>query len=422
MSGYVGTLVTTGDPMTGEAGSPAGGTASLSNRLILARRVVLWSFTSLPLCIVAVPLLGIVGSPEPIAFAVTDVVGVAACVAVALLCLRIMWARTSYPAAVSRRDIALSMLTLAALIVVEHDRSVALFAASLWWATVMVTSSTKAKVGYTLVLIALLVGLGLLQQGVISWAHTALAGLSYGGFASIALLANWSVLRLWDIVNEAFAARDARARLAVTEERLRFARDLHDLIGHSLSGIAVRSELAARLATPSAERAAEEMVSVQSMARDGLREMRRVVDGYRDVDVVEEIGSVRAVLAAAGTRCTVSGDEAELPGELRALAAWVVREGATNVLRHSAARLCDIALKREDRAIIVEVHNDGVTRNDDGSLPYGTGLTGLNERVVAAGGTLSARGTIDGGFLLRVVLPAPPSSSRSVTDEKGGTT
>ncbi len=386
-----------------QRGTSADRAASSPKRLALARRITVWTFGVYPLLIVLFPLLIIFDDPEPPD--IPDMVGIAASVALGYLCARIMPARITRPAQVYSRDVALSIVALTVLVAAQHDNATIFFAPGLWWATVMTTSSRRARVGYTLVL-AVLPAVAVLAEGDFPWSAWVLGGLLYLSSSAFMLLANGAFLLLWDILNEAFAAGDAQVRLAVTEERLRFARDLHDLIGHSLSSIAVHSELAARRAERSPGRAAEEMVSVQRMAREGLREMRLAVSGYRDVDLAGEIASVQAVLSAAGTRCTVAGDDVELPADLRALAAWVVREGATNVLRHSAARRCAITLRRDERTVIVEVDNDGVPSADGVLPPYGNGLTGLNERVSAAGGTLSARPTPGGGFLLRVLLPA----------------
>ncbi|MDD6791155.1 MAG: sensor histidine kinase, partial [Thermobifida fusca] len=229
---------------------------------------------------------------------------------------------------------------------------------------------------------------------------------------------SFSVVWLWEVAREATLAREARARLAVSEERLRFARDMHDLLGHSLSGIAVKSELAARLARSDPERAAAEMAEVQRIAREALREVRAAVSGYRAVNLADELASVRSVLLAAGVSATVTGNPADIPAQSQSLIAWLVREGATNVLRHSSAQRCDITLSRQDRTWVVEVYNDGVRAGK--ATRFGNGLTGLSERVASAGGTLTASHTCNGGFLLRAVLPVPASVEEPVreTQEK----
>ncbi|REE99640.1 sensor histidine kinase [Thermomonospora umbrina] len=213
---------------------------------------------------------------------------------------------------------------------------------------------------------------------------------------------------LWDLLQEAHAAREAQSRLAVTEERLRFARDLHDLLGHNLSLIAVKSELAIRMTEADPARARAEMADVRQAARDALREVRAAVRGYRVVELDAELASVRAVLEAAGVRCTVPEPPADLPPEVGGVFAWVVREGTTNVLKHSDARRCEITLARYGDSMVLEMTNDGA-RPATGAP--GTGLTGLSERLALHGGGLTAEHTGQGRFLLRASVPLPAPGS-----------
>ncbi|GLW24151.1 sensor histidine kinase [Microbispora triticiradicis] len=221
----------------------------------------------------------------------------------------------------------------------------------------------------------------------------------------LALLPYSNRLWLWiyRMVIQAHEGRKAQAELAVTEERLRFARDLHDLVGHSLSAIAVKSELAVKLARVAPDQATEEMTAVRGLAKDALREIREAVRGYRAIDLSAELGSVRAVLEAANIRCTLELPERTPPGEAATLLAWVVREGATNTLRHSAATRSRVTLRLTGATAVLEMVNDGVggQSTDDG----GTGLIGLSERLTAAGGSLTARPTGSGEFVLRAVVP-----------------
>ncbi|WP_017542330.1 sensor histidine kinase, partial [Nocardiopsis prasina] len=230
-----------------------------------------------------------------------------------------------------------------------------------------------------------------------------------------------AIISLWDVVTEAHAARDAQARLAVSEERLRFARDMHDLLGHSLSALAVKSELAARLAEIDPQAASREMTAVQHLARDALREVRTAVSGYRDVDLAAESAGVQAVLTAAGVRCTVAGADVDVPADQRSIASWVVREGTTNVLRHSTAKNCAVTLRRDGGTLVVEVFDDGA-QPGGGAASFGNGLSGLGERVSAAGGALTAGPASAGtGFLLRAVVPLPERRGGGNTgDEPSG--
>ncbi|MGI5202782.1 sensor histidine kinase [Spirillospora sp. CA-108201] len=229
--------------------------------------------------------------------------------------------------------------------------------------------------------------------------------------------------RMWELHQEAYAARDALARLAVTEERLRFSRDLHDLLGHSLSLIAVKSELAKRTVRDDPDRAGAEMADVQRAAREALREVRAAVRGYRAVELDAELAGVRAVLEAAGVRCEIGPLPDGLPSEVRSVLAWVIREGATNVIKHSEARTCAIGLGVYGDApygdsVVLEMRNDGVRGAENTA---GSGLTGLTERVAVLGGEITAGRHGRDGFLLRAAVPLPPERGRDGDGAAGRT-
>ncbi len=135
-------------------------------------------------------------------------------------------------------------------------------------------------------------------------------------------------------------AREENARLAVSEERLRFARDLHDLLGHSLSLIALKSELAGRLIDVDPARARSEVHDIEQVTRDALREVREAVSGYRQPALDAELNGAQAALRAAGIECTIARHVDHLPSTIEATLGWTVREGVTNVIRHSAAQRC----------------------------------------------------------------------------------
>lgn len=232
-----------------------------------------------------------------------------------------------------------------------------------------------------------------------------LTGALTGAFIGVTLAlpcANRLQLWFWKVVRLAEEGKDAQARLAVTEERLRFSRDLHDLVGHSLSAIAVKSEVAVKLSKVDAERAAGEMEEVRGLAREALKEIRSAVRGYRTVDLDAELRSMTAVLEADGIRCTLETPQEPVPEELGTLLAWVVREGTTNVLRHSSATRCRITIALRDGVAALEMVNDGVTGLDGRG---GTGLIGLSERVAAAGGAVAAGAGGAGEFRLRATVP-----------------
>jgi two-component system sensor histidine kinase DesK len=197
--------------------------------------------------------------------------------------------------------------------------------------------------------------------------------------------------------------RDERARLAVAEERMRIARDLHDLLGHTLSLIAVKTELAARLIGRDPGRAEAELADVQQVTRDALAEVREAVHGYRREGFSEALASVRTTLAAAGIECDVEGDVPPLPAQVETVLGWAVREAATNVVRHSDARHCVIRLHRGSDDVSLEVDDDGsaVPAEGDG----GSGLAGLAERARDLDGTFEAAARPAGGFRLRLRVP-----------------
>jgi two-component system sensor histidine kinase DesK len=201
---------------------------------------------------------------------------------------------------------------------------------------------------------------------------------------------------------ELVEAREELARSAVAEERLRFARDLHDLLGHSLSLIALKSELAGRLAERDPARAREEMADVEAAARRALAEVRDAVSGYREVSLAQALAEARSALSAAGItlRSPVPGDP--LPGAMDAVLGWVVREATTNVLRHSGARSVTVDLVQGGSDVTLTVTDDGTGATTGSS---GAGLAGLAERVAVLGGRLVAGPAGSSGFRLAVSLP-----------------
>jgi two-component system sensor histidine kinase DesK len=202
------------------------------------------------------------------------------------------------------------------------------------------------------------------------------------------------------------AAREELAKLAVSEERLRIARDVHDLLGHSLSVVALKSELAARLVRRDPDRAEAELDDIQAVSRRALAEVRGVVHGYRSLGLTEAVQGAKAALSAAGIDYRVDGGEIAVSPEVEAVLAWAVREGTTNVVRHSNADHCDIRIHRDDDSAAVEVEDDGVV---DTASASGSGLAGLAERAQDVRGTLEAGAKHEGGFRLRLTVPLQAS-------------
>jgi two-component system sensor histidine kinase DesK len=221
-----------------------------------------------------------------------------------------------------------------------------------------------------------------------------LAGL----FAVTVQLSVW----ICDVVRRLARAEQDRARLAVAEERLRFSRDLHDVVGRNLSAIAVTSDLVAELARRGRPEAVERAEEVRRIAQDSLREVREVVRGYRGVDLTTELEGAAGLLRSAGVPCTVQveGLLDDVPADVRTAAAWVVREGVTNVVRHASPTWCRVTVAVREWTVDVQVANDGAGEPASGR----SGLDGLAERLVPLGGELLVH-QADGQFTLSARLP-----------------
>jgi len=207
------------------------------------------------------------------------------------------------------------------------------------------------------------------------------------------------------------------ARTAVAEERLRISRDLHDLLGHSLSLIALKSELAGRMIESDPQRAAKEIAELEAVARRSLAEVRQAVTGYRQPSLAAELAAARRMLASAGVDCRVDAPGSyDLPPEVDALLAWTVREGSTNIVRHAGARHAGITVAVTGASASAELTDGGAgppagrgtPAADGGTGPAGaagSGLAGLAERAGRLGGTLLAGAGRHGGFRVRVTVP-----------------
>ncbi|MEY2434015.1 MAG: two-component system, NarL family, sensor histidine kinase DesK [Acidimicrobiaceae bacterium] len=204
------------------------------------------------------------------------------------------------------------------------------------------------------------------------------------------------------------AARAEVARLAAENERSRIARDLHDLLGHSLTTITVKAGLARRLAERGEpDRAAAEITEVEELTRRTLGEVRSAVSGYRDVTLSGELASAREVLRAAAIELTLPGSVDIVDGDAALVFGWVVRESVTNVVRHSRALHCTVTLGER----WIEIVDDG----RGGTSGAGNGLTGLRERLAAVGGKVEAGGT-GRGWRVHAEIAAMPGSADADTD------
>ncbi len=225
------------------------------------------------------------------------------------------------------------------------------------------------------------------------------------------------------VIDKLDAARETEARLAVAEERLRFGRDLHDVLGRNLSVIALKSELAGQLAQRGSPAAVDQMVEVQRIARESQREMREVVRGYRRAELQGELAGARGVLEAAGIRCRIEDvDSATLSEPVQSALGWVVREGTTNVLRHAHADSCTVRLRRTPGGLVVlEMENDGAPPPPAAGRGGGNGLAGLRERVAAVGGSLTTERAPDGTFRLRAEVPLAGPTPGGQAGRQAGT-
>ena len=252
-----------------------------------------------------------------------------------------------------------------------------------------------------LVPVLLALGAFMVVSGVIlgySWAD-----LGFITFLTVALgFTMLAFRRLIATVIELRTARAEVARLAIADERLRISRDVHDILGHSLSVIALKAQVARRLMHSDPGAAAEAMGDVESVARDSLAEVRAMVTGYRQRSLADELQGARDVLDAAGIAFAVTRDSTVPPAPVDSLLAWTVREGVTNVLRHSRAHHCEISLEAGNGGFTVVIADDGV---GGVASAGGSGLHGLRERVGAAGGRLDAGPGERGGFRLEAYVP-----------------
>ncbi|OIV37343.1 hypothetical protein BIV57_11405 [Mangrovactinospora gilvigrisea] len=234
--------------------------------------------------------------------------------------------------------------------------------------------------------------------------------------AALSGLAMIGLRRLIETNRELQAARATIASMAATEERLRLARDLHDLLGHSLSLITLKSELAGRLLPDRPEAAAGQVADIEKVSRQALVDVREAVSGYRRATVDGELASAKDAMRSAGIIATVAPELDRLaadghprlaPDRAGALA-WALREAATNAVRHSGAARCTLGIEAWDDRIAVVVTDDGEGAPSDAASP-GNGLRGLEERLLLVDGTLeTGPGPRGRGFRLRASVPLLP--------------
>ena len=203
--------------------------------------------------------------------------------------------------------------------------------------------------------------------------------------------------------------QDEVQRLARVAERERISRDLHDLLGHTLSVVALKAELANKLFTRDPAAAAREMADVERVAREALGQVRRAVSGMRALGLRAELANARLAMAAVEVDFEYRADDLQLHPELETILALSLREAATNVIRHANARRCRCELSRRDDRVRLSIVDDG----DGGVSQNGNGLSGMRERIEQLGGTLAIESPVGAGTTLVIDVPfrAMPSGA-----------
>ncbi|WP_166659165.1 sensor histidine kinase [Labedaea rhizosphaerae] len=285
-------------------------------------------------------------------------------------------------------------------------------------AAVTVTATVAYSTHWSSLYVTLSVALAVTLEG---WAPTAIGvaalvgaatvlghGGTWGeagwGCALIVFLSGMGTFafqRLFAVIAELNRTRTALAEAAVSAERVRFSRDLHDLLGHTLSVIVVKAEATRRLIPRKPDAAEQHARDIEEIGRQALQDVRDAVSGYRAESLAGELDRAGKALAAAGIEVSTCDTDPALPAAVDRLLGWVVREGTTNVIRHSGARECRIVLRHNGDRARLELTDDGVGGQPAGG---GSGLVGLRERVGAMGGSLEA-GPAERGFRLSVDVP-----------------
>ncbi|MEV0615840.1 sensor histidine kinase [Nonomuraea sp. NPDC050404] len=213
----------------------------------------------------------------------------------------------------------------------------------------------------------------------------------------------YALVRFVRVTAELEQARAELAEAAVLKERLRISRDLHDGLGRSLTAIALKGDLAGRLIERDPGAARAEVGELVQVAREAAQDVRQVARGYRAMSLAGEVDRAVALLESSGVSAQAHLVDVPLPGRSEEALAWAVREGVTNVLRHSRATICTITTSRHDGAVRLEIANDGAPAARKAA---NGGLTGLAERASQAGGSCTTLPTGEGGFLLAVEVAA----------------
>lgn len=297
-----------------------------------------------------------------------------------------------------------------------------------WVLVVAISGFVAARVWTTIAVVVVVVLAQFAVALTRGWTGAVEAGILFAPLITVSVGASMVLFgRQRETEDRLGVAQDELTRLAVVEERARFSRDLHDVLGHSLTVVAMKSELAGRLAEADPARAGREMREVEQLAREALQGLRQAVSGYREADLDAELVSACSALRAAGIEATVPTSGGVVAQDVRSLFAWAVREGVTNVLRHAGASRVRVTLSRtavtiEDDGTGADLARPGPFRGGaDGragsggagvggagvggagaATLSGNGLRGMRERADAVGATVTTGRSPLGGFLLRV--------------------
>ncbi len=236
----------------------------------------------------------------------------------------------------------------------------------------------------------------LLGYGVGYWAPTIVLAVVFGGFCI-----NWTETNRTNA--KLRLNQEEIERLAKIAERERIARDLHDLLGHTLSLNVLKARLAGKLINRDNQKAIQEISEIEQISRDALQEIREAVQGYRSVGFDGELENARLALEAAEIPGEFSTAKITLEPAQDSILAMTLREAITNVIRHSGAKRCRVQLSQSDSVIRLEIDDDG----RGGQFVEGSGMNGMRERLVAGGGALR----IDSSNGMRVTASLPASSS-----------
>ena len=206
--------------------------------------------------------------------------------------------------------------------------------------------------------------------------------------------------------NALLRAQEEVAHMATIAERERISRDLHDLLGHTLSLITLKAELAGKLAGRDLDACRREIADIETSARNALAEVRSAVTGYRLTGLAHELAGARASLAAAGITLTEQVPPFSIPAAAENVMALALREAVTNIIRHAGATRCTVSLARDGGALVLRVADNGVLTAGAQALRHGNGLTGMKGRAAAIGGRLALRLNLEQGLALELRLPA----------------